>query len=167
MTNPQQLTYSYYALALCVIASTVPQMAVQTFSMALSILLIIAFYILRSKKEKDSVEHQESSSLIKTFWIWSAAYVGGVMVAGALISSFGDMTAMNEWTESVVQGTASLDENSMEQVTQQFMETNFSLIISLTVICILPAQIYAALRIKQGLARLKNQATTPPEALIG
>lgn len=167
MTSQDQLKYCYGAFALCVITSTIPQMTIQTFAMIFSIVALIAFYILRSKKEKETFEYKETSTLIKNFWIWSAIYVGGMLAAGLQISFFGDMTAMNEWTEAVVQGVIIPDEEGMKQVTQQFMETNFWLIISLTIISILPAQIYAAFRIKQGLSRLANPPITEPEAIIG
>lgn len=167
MTSQEQLKYSYFALALCIITSSIPQMTVQSFSMIFSIMIIIVFHVLRRKWAKESFEHKEIKLVIKTFWVWSVIYLVGMMVAGALISSFSDMTAMNHWTESVVQGTASTDEESMERVTQQFMDANFWLIISMTVLCILPAQIYAAIRIKRGLARLANPPVTPPKAILG
>jgi len=119
------------------------------------------FYILRRKWDKETFEYKEASRIIKLFWVWSVIYVAGMFIAGLLISSFGDMTKMNEWTESVVQGTTIPDEESLKQVTQDYMDTNFKLIISMTILCILPAQIYAALRIKQGLSRIQ----TPPETI--
>lgn len=167
MTSKDQLKYSYGAFALCVITSTIPQMTIQTFAMIFSIVALIAFYILRSKREKETFEYKETSTLIKNFWIWSAIYVVGMFVAGGLISSFGDMTMMNDWTESVIRGDINPDKESMKQVTEQFMATNFWLVISLTIISVLPAQIYAGLRIKQGLSRLANPPVNEPEAIIG
>jgi Na+/proline symporter len=167
MTSNDKLKYCYYAFILCAVSSLIPQMMVQTFSMVFSIMMIIAFYVVRHKWDKETFEHKEASSLIKTFWIWSAIYVVGMFVAGGLISSFGDMTAMNEWTQSVVQGSVIPDEESMKKVTQAYMDANFNLIISMTILCLLPAQIYAALRIKQGLSRIANPPVTPPEAIIG
>ena len=167
MTSHVQLKYSYIALAVCVITSSIPLMAMQSFAMGMSIVLIVSFYIMRRKWATESFEHKEASAIIKTFWLWSLIYVVGVMVAGAVISSLGDMTAMNEWTESIVQGTAVPDEAGMKQATEEFMEKNFPFIISMTILSILPAQIYAAIRIKQGLKRLKNPPVTPPDAIIG
>ncbi|OFW87179.1 MAG: hypothetical protein A3J37_05830 [Alphaproteobacteria bacterium RIFCSPHIGHO2_12_FULL_45_9] len=167
MTSQDQLKYCYYAFALCAVTTSIPQMAVQSFAMVFSIMIIIAFYVLRRKWDKETFEYKEASRIIKLFWVWSAIYVAGMFIAGLLISSFGDMTKINEWTESVVQGTAMPDEESLKQVTQDYMDTNFKLIISMTILCILPAQIYAALRIKQGLSRIQTPPETPPEAIIG
>lgn len=167
MTSNGKLKYCYYAIALCAITSTIPQMTVQTFAMVFSVAMIIAFYIVRRQWEKETFEHKEASTVIKTFWIWSAIYVVGILVAGGLISSFGDMTVMNEWTESVIQGNAVPDKESMEQVTEAYMAANLKLIVSMTIICVLPAQIYAFLRIKQGLSRLANPPESQPEAIIG
>lgn len=167
MTSQDQLKYCYYAFAICAITTSIPQMMVQSFSMIFSIIIIIAFYVLRRKWDKETFEYKEASRIIKLFWVWSAIYVAGMFVAGLLISSFGDMTKINEWTESVVQGTAIPDEESLKQVTQDYMDANFKLIISMTILCILPAQIYAALRIKQGLSRIQTPRETPPEAIIG
>ena len=167
MTSHNHLKYSYWGLAFCAVIGMIPHMASQIFALVFSIMLIIAFYVIRHKKAKDSFEYKEASHLIKTFWIWSAIYVGGMLVAGGIISSFADMTTMNEWTESVVQGTIIPDEEGMKQVTQQFMDDNFWLIVSCTVLSILPAQIYVGIRIKQGLSRLKNPPETMPEAIIG
>lgn len=166
MTTQDQLKYSYWAFALCVITCSIPQMMVQTFAMFFSIAMIIAFYVLRSKKDKEFFEYKEFTKLIKAFWVWSAIYVGGIFIAGILISTFGDMSAINAWTEAVVQG-APADEESMKLATQQYMDTNFNLMIASTLLCILPAQIYAALRIKQGLSRIANPPALPPEAIIG
>ncbi len=167
MTNQDQLKYCYYAFALCAITSSIPQMTVQSFAMVFSIVMIIAFYVMRRKWGKETFEYKETSLIIKLFWVWSAIYVVGMFVAGGLISAFGDMTAMNEWTASVVQGTTIPDEEGMKQVTQAYMEANLNLIVSMTILCILPAQIYAALRIKQGLSRIQNPPAKPPEAIIG
>lgn len=166
MTSQDQLKYCYYAFILCAITTSIPQMAIQSFAMVFSVALIIAFYVLRHKWKKESLEHKEASVMIKTFWIWSAIYVVGIFAAGILISTFGDMTQMNEWTEAVVQGTIIPDEEGIKQVTEAYMNDNFKLIISMTFLCILPAQIYAALRIKQGLNRLKNPTTAAPDVAV-
>ena len=166
MTSQDQLKYSYWAFALCVITCSVPQMMVQTFAMFFSIVMLIAFYVLRSRKTKETFEHNEFSALIKSFWVWSGIYVGGVFIAGILISTFGDMSAIHEWTEAVVQGAVP-DEDSLKLATQKYMESNFNLMIGSTLLSILPAQIYAIIRIKQGLQRLANPPVAPPEAIIG
>jgi len=158
LTVQDKLKYCYGAFALCIITSSVPQMTVQTFSMVFSIVMIIAFYIVRGRWGKESFEYKEASILIHTFWVWSGLYVGGIFIAGILISSFGDMTAINNWLESINQGGIP-DEDSMRQVTQEYMDANFSLMITMTILSVLPAQIYAVWRGKQAFGRISN----PPE----
>lgn len=167
MTSQDKLKYCYITLALCIITSTIPQTTAQFLSMIISIVALPAFYVLRNKWHKQTFEYKEGNALIRTFWIWSVLYLVGLMVAGGLISSFSDMTAMNAWTESIVQGTAIPDEQAMEQVTHQFIEKNFWLITSMTILGILPAQIYAALRIKRGWERVTNLPQTEPDSIIG
>lgn len=139
--------------ALCVLTSSIPQMDVQTFSMVFSIGAIIFFYVLRKKWATESFHYQETSYVIKTFWIWSTLYVAGMIVAGLLISTYGDMTALNQWAESMAQGGIP-DEEELKRVTQDYMDTNFALMVKMTVLSILPAQIYAIWNIRKGLIRV-------------
>lgn len=157
LSTPDTLKYSYFAFIFCIITSSVPQMTVQNLSLLLSLFLIITLYVIRRKWNKESAEHKEMSELIKTYWIWSVLFVVGIMAAGVLVSSFGDMTAINAWTESVVNG-AVVDEEEVERITAEYMDTNFNLIITSTILSILPAQIFAILRVKSGLSRLKPPA---------
>lgn len=157
LSTTDKLKYSYFAFIFCIITSSVPQMTVQNLSLLFSLFLIITLYVIRKKWDKESSEHKEMGELIKSYWIWSVLFIVGIMCAGVLVSSFGDMTAINAWTESVVNG-AVVDEEEMKRVTAEYMDTNFSLIITSTILSILPAQIYAILRIKSGLSRLKPSA---------
>ena len=165
MTAHQKLKICYAAFALCVITTCVPQMDVQTFSMVFSILMIIGFYIVRKKWDKDLFEYKEASTLIKTFWVWSAIYVVGMLVAGLLISQFGDMTAMNEWATSIEQG-AMPDEESVKRMTEAYMDANFPLIVKMTLLSVLPAQIYAFWRTKSALSRINNLPPHPATDII-
>jgi uncharacterized membrane protein len=155
MTAHQKLKICYAAFALCVVTTCIPQMDIQTFSMIFSIAMIIGFYVVRKPFGKESFEYKESSILIKTFWAWSAIYVVGMMVAGILISQFGDMTAMNEWAASIEQG-AIPDEENVKRMTDAYMDTNFHLIVKMTLLCVAPAQIYAFWRAKSALSRINN-----------
>ena len=129
-------------------------------------LLLIALYVVRSKMTKETFEHKEMSDLIKTFWIWSAIYVTGIIGAGLLISSFGDMTVIHQWTESVVQGGNVPDEAELKRVTEEYMATNMSLIISMTLICVTPSVLYAFIRSKKAISRLNNPPAPPVEPVI-
>ena len=167
MTSQQTLKYCYAAFALCVISSLIPIMVIQTFSMAFTILTIIAFYIVRRKWVDGSFERTEANYLIKTFWIWSLIYAVGIMVAGTLISTFGDMTAINTWTQSVVEAGVPPDEESMKQMTEEYMATNAPLIAQATILCALPALIYAIWRSKPAFSRIQNPVAPKPDAIIG
>ena len=165
-TPNDKLKYCYIAFAVCVVACSIPQMTIQTFAMIFSFVIIIAFYILRGKWDKGSFEYKEGSALIKAFWIWSALYVVGILVAGGIISSLGDMTALNEWTESVMQGGVAPDEAELKRVTAEYMSKNFTLITSATIACLIPSLAYAFIAIKKGLARLQNPVVPPIETII-
>jgi hypothetical protein len=154
MTSRHKIIGYYAAFAICIVTACIPQMTIQTFSMIFSLATIIAFYVLRRNWAKDTPFYTEASFVIKSFWIWSAIYVVGVFVAGILISTYGDMTALNEWAEKMMQGTAIPDEEELKRVTQTYLDTNRPLIIKMTLLSIAPAQIYAIWRIKAGLMRI-------------
>ena len=158
MTSHQKIIGYYVAFAICVVTACIPLMTVQTFSMIFALVAIVAFYILRKNWAKDTQFYNEASFVIKSFWVWSAIYVVGMLVAGILISTYGDMTVMNEWAESMMQG-ATPDEAELKRVTQQYMDTNMGLIIKMTLLSIAPAQIYAIWRIKTGLTRILKPST--------
>ena len=166
MTSLQNIKYCYGAFAVCVIACAVPEPTVQTFAMVFSPLLLIALYIARSRITKGTFEHTEMSTLIKTFWIWSAIYVVGIIVAGGIISGFGDMTVIHEWTESVVNGGAVPDEAEMKRVLEQYMMANSELMTSATLICVLPSLLYALMRSKKAISRLNNPPMPAVEPVI-
>lgn len=167
MTTKDQLKYSYWAFILTIITSSLIKLTnVQIFSMFLSIAMIIAFYILRSKKDKTTFEYEEFSNLIKTFWIWSAIYSAGFLIGGMVLSSVVDMTPLNDLTQLVMEGNP-VDPEHIKQVTTEFTQANLKTIIMVTFAGLVPAQIYAILRIKQGLNRLSNPPVTAPEAIIG
>lgn len=158
MTSHQKIIGYYTAFTICVITACIPHMTIQTFSMIFALVAIIAFYIVRKNWAKNTSHYIEASFVIKSFWIWSAIYVVGMLVAGILISIYGDMTAMNEWAEKMMQGAVP-DEAELKRVTESYLDTNMALIIKMTLLSIAPAQIYAIWRIKTGLTRILKQST--------
>lgn len=153
MTSHQKIIGYYAAFAICVVTACIPQMTIQVFSMIFAFVAIIIFYILRRNWAKNTSHYNEASFVIKSFWIWSAIYVAGMLVAGILISIYGDMTAMNTWAEQMMQGAAP-DEAELKRVTQEYLDANMRLIVKITLLSIAPAQIYAIWRIKTGLTRV-------------
>lgn len=166
LTPQDKLKYSYIAFAICAIVCSIPQMTIQTFALFFSLAIIIAFYVLRGKWEKESFEYKEASTLIKSFWIWSLLYIVGILVAGGIISMFGDMTLIHQWTQSVVEGGAVPDEEEMKRMTAEYMSTNFTLIIGATIGCVLPSLIYAFWRTKDGISRLNKPVIETPDTII-
>lgn len=158
MTSHQKIIGYYVAFAICVVTACIPHMAVQTFSMIFALVAIIAFYVMRKNWAKNTSHYIEASFVIKSFWVWSAIYVVGMLVAGILISTYGDMTVMNEWAEKMMQGAVP-DEAELKRVTEEYLDTNMALIVKMTLLSIAPAQIYAIWRIKTGLTRILKPAT--------
>ena len=150
MTSDQAPHDLYIAFVICLISSCIPQMHVQTFLAIFSIVMIIAFYVVRSRTTKESARYKSIAHLIKTFWIWSALYVAGVTVAGIIITVFGDMSAMHAFVQNIVETGTPPSEDDMKAVIQSYIDTNLSLMVSSTIICIIPAQIYAVKRLVEG-----------------
>jgi uncharacterized membrane protein len=158
MTSHQKIIGYYVAFAICVVTACIPHMTVQTFSMIFALVSIITFYVMRKNWAKNTSHYTEASFVIKSFWIWSAIYVVGMLVAGILISTYGDMTVMNEWAEKMMQGGVP-DEAELKHVTQEYLDTNMAVIVKMTLLSIAPAQIYAIWRIKTGLTRILRPST--------
>jgi uncharacterized membrane protein len=153
MTSHQKIIGYYVAFAICAVTACIPHMTVQTFSVIFAFVSIIAFYFVRKNWAKNTPHYNEASFVIKSFWIWSAFYVLGMVVAGILIIVYGDMTAMNQWMESIMQGAVP-DEAELKRVTEEYLDKNMDLIVKATILSIAPAQIYAIWRIKTGLTRI-------------
>lgn len=79
-------------------------------------------------------------------------------MAGIIISVYGDMTAMNEWTQSIVDGENPTEED-IKSMVENYMETNGKLITIATFACVLPAALYGGNRLLQGWKSLKNTTT--------
>ena len=150
------LTGFYLSLAFCVISSIIPTMLSQAIASIASIIAIIAYYIIRRRWSDKSQDYAEASYVIKTFWIWSALVVCGMMIAGLVISTMGDMSAIHNWTQAVVEGGVMPSEDSLKQAVDDYTQANLSLMTTMTVIGLLPATIYAGTRIYKGLKRLRQ-----------
>jgi|GEM_PF-2942062 len=146
----------YLAFAICVITSCIPNMGIQSFGAIFSIVTIIAFYTLRKKWGADNIVKDEASFMIKTFWIWSAIYVVGMMIAGIMISSLGDMSSIHQWTEQIMEGGAPPDEAAVKLMMQQYMDANYGLIVKMSILCVAPSVIYAGWRLWVGISRRRH-----------
>jgi hypothetical protein len=75
-----------------------------------------------------------------------------MMGAGIMISQSGDMTALDTLLEDAMNG-AQPSEESLDQATANYFNTNYALILKTTILWLTPAQTYAAWRIARGLPR--------------
>lgn len=149
------ITYSYAVFGALLVSSIIPNMTLQNISAIMSLLFIIILYVLRSKTDQESVERVGFSYLIKTFWVWSALYILGLIVAGIIISTTGDMTALDEWAQSVIDGATATEED-VNKLIESYLDTNFYLITISVILGCLPATLYAGKRLFDGWSGLKN-----------
>lgn len=139
----------YIGLFACIILTSMPNTMLQNFAALFSIVFIIAAYILRKKLIADSFEHNHASFIIRTFWIWSSLLVIGMVIAGLIISKYGDMTAIDNLTNAAMNGEIP-DEAAANRTAAEYFATNFQLILKTTILCLLPAQIYAGIKTFKG-----------------
>jgi uncharacterized membrane protein len=149
ITTLQRIKGLYFSLGACVIMTSIPDMTVQNIGGVFSIVFLIATQMQRKKFDATSYEYNHATYIIRTFWIWSAALVLGMMIAGWIVSQKGDMSAIDALTNAAMDGQIP-DEAAADQAAADYFQTNFSLIVSTTILCLSPAQLYAAWRIMRG-----------------
>ncbi len=139
----------YIGFAVCILLTSMPNATLQNIAALFSIVFIITAYVLRKKLTLDSFEHSHANYIIRTFWIWSAALFVGIMVAGIIISKYGDMSAIEQLISAAANGNVP-DENASNQAAQDYFQTNLQLILKTTFLCLCPAQIYGAWSLYKG-----------------
>lgn len=152
MTAQKKITALYSAFALCVMMVCVPLMSVQNWAAILSLLVLISAYILRKKSPADSLEAHHATFVIRSLWIWSLVLILGMAGAGWVVSQNGDMAAITHLVDSVMNG-AILSEDEINNAFNDYIATNYDLILKTTVMWLAPAQIYGVWRIARGMSR--------------
>ena len=152
VTPQQKIIALYAAFGLCVITTSIPNMSVQNYAMLLTLVVLIAGYLLRKKSSEDSLESHHATFVIRTIWIWSAVLVFGMMGAGWMVYEHGDASAITTMANSIMEG-ATPTEDDMNQAAETYFDTNYDLIFKSMLQWLAPAQLYAVWRIARGLSR--------------
>ena len=149
----------YIGFAACIILSSMPNTTLQNIAAIFSMIFIIATYIQRKKFAPDSLEYNHANYIIRLFWLWSFIFVTGMIIAGLIISKYGDMSAIDQMTNAAINGIIPTEE-TINQMASQYFETNFQLILETTLFCLAPAQIYGALQLYKGFCLAKKAIKT-------
>lgn len=152
MTTKHKIIALYASFGACVLTSSILNMTAQNIALIGTMLILIAAYILRSKSAEDSLEAHHATFVIRSIWIWSFAFLLGMMGAGWSVYQNGDNSVFDAIMSSVQGGNVPTDAD-MEQAMQQYFESNFNLILKTTLLYTAPAQLYAAWRLARGCSR--------------
>lgn len=151
--DPRHKILSLYAIfSFAILMGCLPNMDAQNISAIAIIILLIAAYIFKSKNGPDRLETHHAIFVIRTIWIWSTFLLLGIIGAGFIIATSGDMSTIHQFMDSVNNGIVPT-EDDINTLTQSYLESNSTLIIKTAVVCLAPSQIYASWRIIRGAMR--------------
>lgn len=151
--DPRHKILSLYAVySFAILMGCLPNMDAQNISAITTILLLIAAYVFESKHTPDSLETHHAIFVIRTIWIWSTFLLLGIIGAGFIVATKGDMSTIDQFMDGINNGVVPT-EDDINALTQSYFESNATLIIKTALVCLGPAQIYASWRIIRGAMR--------------
>ncbi|MBE2190624.1 MAG: hypothetical protein KDJ26_01440 [Alphaproteobacteria bacterium] len=152
MNNNQKNIGLYVLLSLGVVLGCLPDMTMQSYSALVIFVALILAYFFRARAKKDDLVWHHSTFVVRTIWIWSLFLLIGMMGAGYIMQTQGDMSAVDRIMEAASSGIIP-SEADIEAASQDYFSTNYDLILRTTLMWLAPAQVYAVWRIFKGLSR--------------
>lgn len=160
-TNPQKdkktITNLYGMFAASIIMQFIPMMIMQGFGLVLFIVVMIAAYIYRIGKDKQTLIWNHMTYVIGTIWISSTMLAIGTAIGGYVMYMNGDNTAFHTMTQQILNGVA-LTESQVMAVFKNYMNDNMGLLVITGIVSIGPGVAYLIYRFFKGLERAMKGA---------
>lgn len=142
----------YIALVLSTIFGFMPMATAQLLSLLLISLVLMLAYMFRGQTDKDTLLYNHMTYMIGTIWISSIFLVISLLIMGYWVYTKGDATVIDNAMINLGNGVM-LSEEELNQIGQDYIDTNLKLLITASAVSIGPSIIYLVYRLANGFSR--------------
>ncbi len=153
MDRPRVINLTFYGLCgASSLLSAWPDYDVFNVGLVMTLLILIAAYIMRSRALEDGLVHHHMTFIIRTLWIYSAIASVSMMAAAWLIYTKGDQSVFTRLQDQAMAGIIPT-EDDMRAMEAEYLSTNRGLIVESYLTCMFPALLYLVWRVSRGASR--------------